>query len=173
MRLLDQRVTAAVHERRGAVGLGSRQHALLDERVQGAVVVVPAGAAAGIAAAGLGEAKFQSLLAACGCGGGVVSEQQLAADALTRIGAERPQLVVFDIYMPDMDGFEFCRRLRRNEADRLRLIAVSGDDSYTTRSRIADCGADQFLSKTEAPTRLVEACEQLLYARPQVSAVSR
>lgn len=91
-------------------------------------------------------------------------------DALVRIGAERPELVVFDIYMPDMDGFEFCRRLRSSAGKRLRLLAVSGDDSDGTRRLVASCGADQFLSKAEAPARLVEACEQLLSTRPQLAA---
>jgi excisionase family DNA binding protein len=93
-------------------------------------------------------------------------------DALTRIGAERPALVVFDLYMPDLDGFEFCRRLRHREGRRLRLLAVSGDGSDTTRRRILDCGADGFLSKTEAPGRLAEVCDQLLEAPARASAVS-
>lgn len=93
-------------------------------------------------------------------------------DALTRIGAERPDLVIFDIYMPDMDGFEFCRRLRQREGQRLRLLAISGDGSDTTQRRVLDSGADRFLGKTEAPAQLVDTCEQLLALRPQVSAVS-
>jgi excisionase family DNA binding protein len=90
-------------------------------------------------------------------------------DALVRIGAECPGLVVFDLYMPALDGFEFCRRLRQRQGDRLRLLAISGDDSDTTRRRILDCGADRFLSKADAPARLVDACEQLLPARPRAS----
>jgi excisionase family DNA binding protein len=93
-------------------------------------------------------------------------------DALVRIGAERPELVVFDIYMPDMDGFEFCRRLRKSHGDGLRLLAVSGDDSEATRRRVAECGANQFLSKAEAPMQLVEACDRLLEGRLRLSAVS-
>jgi len=83
-------------------------------------------------------------------------------DALMRIGAERPQLVVFDIYMPDMDGFEFCRRLRDSLTHHLKLLAISGDDSQETVRRILDSGADRFLSKTDAPKELVRHCEELL-----------
>lgn len=83
-------------------------------------------------------------------------------DALMRIGAERPQLVAFDIYMPDMDGFEFCRRLRDSLTHHLKLLAISGDDSQETVRRILEAGADRFLSKTDAPKELVRHCEELL-----------
>ena len=83
-------------------------------------------------------------------------------EALMRIGAERPQVVIFDIYMPDMDGFEFCRRLRDNLTHELRLLAISGDSTPETQRRVLEAGADRFLAKTEAPKELVKACEELL-----------
>lgn len=83
-------------------------------------------------------------------------------EALMRIGAERPQLVVFDIYMPDMDGFEFCRRLRESLTHQLKLLAISGDCSQETVRRILAAGADRFLPKTEAPRDLVQHCQDLL-----------
>ncbi len=82
--------------------------------------------------------------------------------ALTTIGAERPQLVVFDIYMPDMDGFEFCRQLRKQASHDMRLLAVSGDPSPETVERILALGADRFIAKTDAPMTLVAACRELL-----------
>ncbi len=87
-------------------------------------------------------------------------------EALMRIGAERPQVVVFDIYMPDMDGFEFCRRLRENLTDELRLLAISGDSSSETTRRILDAGADRFIAKTDANEQLVRTCEELLALQP-------
>lgn len=87
-------------------------------------------------------------------------------EALMRIGAERPQVVVFDIYMPDMDGFEFCRRLRENLTGELCLLAISGDSSAETRRRVLEAGADRFLAKTEANELLVKTCEELLEQQP-------
>ncbi len=87
-------------------------------------------------------------------------------EALMRIGAERPQLVVFDIYMPDMDGFEFCRRLRESLTHSLRLLAISGDSTQETQRRILDAGADRFLAKPDAPRGLVQMCEELLAGQP-------
>ena len=83
-----------------------------------------------------------------------------------RIGSERPQLVVFDIYMPDMDGFEFCRRLRENLTQELRLLAVSGDSSQETSERVLAAGADMFLPKLRATNELVPTCRQLLDSIP-------
>ena len=87
-------------------------------------------------------------------------------EALMRIGAERPQLVVFDIYMPDMDGFEFCRRLRESLTHSLRLLAISGDSTQETQRRVLDSGADRFLGKPDAPRELVQICEELLAGQP-------
>lgn len=102
-------------------------------------------------------------------------------DALISIGAERPQLVVFDIYMPDMDGFEFCRRVRASQGSSLRMLAVSGDETEETEARVLECGADLFLPKTAAPLELVSLCEELIggakvesiRAKREVKAVSK
>jgi excisionase family DNA binding protein len=89
-----------------------------------------------------------------------------AVDALMTIGREQPQLVVFDIHMPHMDGFEFCRRLRQEAAPfHRRLLAISGDVSEETVQRIKQCGADGFLPKTSAPTELAARCRALLSAK--------
>ena len=74
-----------------------------------------------------------------------------AVEALVKIGAESPQLVVFDIYMPDMDGYEFCERLRKAQGKTVKLIAISGDTSKSTRDRILEAGADHFLPKQRPP----------------------
>jgi excisionase family DNA binding protein len=91
-------------------------------------------------------------------------------DALMRIGSERPQLVIFDIYMPDMDGFEFCRRLRESLTHHLKLLAMSGDSSEQTVKRVLQAGADQFLPKTDAPEQLVRRSEALLESQQKATA---
>jgi excisionase family DNA binding protein len=89
-------------------------------------------------------------------------------EALMRIGSERPLLVVFDIYMPDMDGFEFCRRLRDTRMQHLKLLAISGDSSDDTVRRVLAAGADRFLAKTEAARQLVSCCQELISHREAV-----
>ncbi|REJ83374.1 MAG: response regulator [Acidobacteria bacterium] len=86
-------------------------------------------------------------------------------EALMRIGSEQPQLVVFDIHMPDMDGFEFCRKLRESLTHELRLLAISGDTTDATREKVLAAGADRFIAKTDARDQLVTACQELLAAQ--------
>jgi putative two-component system response regulator len=70
---------------------------------------------------------------------------QLALDAVVR---ERPDVVLLDVNMPDMDGFEACRRLKRDAATRLLpVILVTGLTTSTDRIRGIEAGADDFLSK--------------------------
>lgn len=51
-------------------------------------------------------------------------------EALDKAGAEKPDLVILDIMMPDLDGFEVCRRLRANSgvpvSDHAQRQAVGG-----------------------------------------------
>jgi two-component system OmpR family response regulator len=67
-------------------------------------------------------------------------------DALRSIKAETPDLVVLDVNMPDMDGFEVCRRIRRDgmqvpvifltardDIDDLRIGFRQGGDDYLTK----------------------------------------
>ena len=86
-------------------------------------------------------------------------------EALLKVGTERPQLVVFDILMPDLDGFEFCRCLRAGHPRELRLLALSGDVSTETRDRALQAGADRFLAKTDAPQQLLNVASDLLETR--------
>ena len=61
----------------------------------------------------------------------------------------RPHLVILDLFMPKMDGFEVCRRLKAApETADTKIIAVSGFDTEENRQRILNCGADLFLPKS-------------------------
>ena len=84
-------------------------------------------------------------------------------DALLTIGAEKPQLAIFDVVMPGMDGVELCRRLRaRIPPQELRILALSADISDSAEARVLEAGADQLLAKSRAEAELVERCMALL-----------
>ena len=60
----------------------------------------------------------------------------------------RPDLVLLDLFMPRMDGFQTCSLIKREpETSHIKIIAISGSSSETSIDRILECGADGFLQK--------------------------
>jgi len=60
----------------------------------------------------------------------------------------RPHLVILDLFMPKMDGFEICRLLKESpETADIKIITISGFATEENRQRILNCGADLFLPK--------------------------
>jgi excisionase family DNA binding protein len=60
----------------------------------------------------------------------------------------KPHIMILDLFMPRMDGFQVCRRLKQNpETQEITVIAISGFATPENWSRIKDCGADCFFAK--------------------------
>lgn len=60
----------------------------------------------------------------------------------------KPHLIILDLLMPKIDGFEVCQRLKKNsDTANTKIIAISGYDTEENRQRILNCGADLFLPK--------------------------
>lgn len=74
-----------------------------------------------------------------------------------------PQIIILDIVMPRMDGFEVCRLLKKNpETKNMKIIAISGFDTPENREKILECGADLFLAKPLDIERLRKEVEHIL-----------
>jgi CheY-like chemotaxis protein/signal recognition particle receptor subunit beta len=77
----------------------------------------------------------------------------------------RPWMILADISMPEVDGFEFCRRVRNHPLlQRMPVLFISGSDKYKERYRALQIGADDFLSKN-MPIRELLMRIQLLMTR--------
>ncbi len=77
----------------------------------------------------------------------------------------RPWMILADISMPEVDGFEFCRRVRNHPLlARMPVLFISGSDKYKERYRALQIGADDFLSKN-MPIRELLMRIQLLMTR--------
>jgi mutual gliding-motility protein MglA len=75
----------------------------------------------------------------------------------------RPWLMLADIDMPDVDGFEFCRRVRANALlSHTPLVFISGSDRVKDRYRALQLGADDFLSKHTSVRELLIRIQVLL-----------
>jgi class 3 adenylate cyclase/CheY-like chemotaxis protein len=68
--------------------------------------------------------------------------------ALAMVAGARPDVILLDVVMPGIDGFETCRRIRAIAANAmLPVVMVTSLDSKDDRVRGLDAGADDFLSK--------------------------
>lgn len=70
------------------------------------------------------------------------------AQALERVVADSPDIVLLDVMMPGMDGFEVCRRIKSNPAvAHVPVVMVTALTDATDKVRGLEAGADDFLSK--------------------------
>jgi signal transduction histidine kinase len=91
--------------------------------------------------------------------------------ALGSLGLElartRPDLVLLDLHLPDMDGIEILRRLRRDPATRhIPVVALSADATDRQTRRTLGAGADAYLTKPISVRRLLEILDQFLGESP-------
>jgi CheY-like chemotaxis protein len=86
-----------------------------------------------------------ALLRSLGC---EVTVAYSGAEALARLGREQPEVVLLDIGMPELDGHEVARRIRRLEGfDRVTLIALTGWGQEQDMDRSRAAGFDHHLIK--------------------------
>ncbi|HBQ28835.1 MAG TPA: DNA-binding response regulator [Desulfotomaculum sp.] len=92
-----------------------------------------------------------------------VHEARNGVEALEAATATKPELVILDIMLPDVDGFEVCRRLRA-ETDTL-ILMLTAKDEISDRIRGLDSGADDYLVKPFALDELLARVRALLRRR--------
>src|SRR5262245_27358923 len=78
----------------------------------------------------------------------VVGEAEDGASALERIAALRPEVVLLDVQLPDIDGFEVAERLARN-GDRAQIVLTSSRDAADFGPLVERSGARGFVPKDE------------------------
>src|ERR1700730_8632432 len=85
------------------------------------------------------------------------------AEALRLVRAEPPDLVLMDVKMPHVDGFEACRTIKHDPATRLiPVVLVTSLDDTASRIRGIEAGADDFVSKPFNPPELRARVRSLL-----------
>jgi excisionase family DNA binding protein len=86
-------------------------------------------------------------------------------EALLSIGERKPDLLILDIMMPGMNGFEVCEKLKSAPANRnLKIVAISGDHDPAIRDRILAAGADLFFAKPFDMMMFRAECLNLMYS---------
>lgn len=75
----------------------------------------------------------------------------------------RPDLIILDLIMPEMDGFEVCRYLKNDPTTSdVKILILTGYDTEENREKIMDAGADDFLTKPVEVDILIQHIEVLL-----------
>lgn len=96
-----------------------------------------------------------------------VLEAATGLDALRRAIEDRPELVLLDIHLPDVDGYGVCTELRKNpDTSQLSVIHITASDySPDGILRSANAGADAFVTHPIAPDALVQRIRDVLQAK--------
>ena len=81
--------------------------------------------------------------------------------ALELIQTQKPDLVVLDVMLPSMDGFEICRRLRAQD-NQIPIIMVTARDDDIDKILGLELGADDYLTKPFNPRELVARVRAVL-----------
>jgi class 3 adenylate cyclase len=93
-------------------------------------------------------------------------------EALEKIQHEQPDLLVLDINMPRMDGFEVCRRLKSNPATaHIPVLMLSALESVNDRVKGLSLGAEDYVVKPFRPPELVARVEAHLRTKREVDAL--
>jgi CheY-like chemotaxis protein len=89
--------------------------------------------------------------------GSMGHDAQLAHDgqsALALVASQRPDVVLLDIGLPDMDGYEVARQIRALHQQPMRLIALTGWGHDEARQKALEAGFDRHLTKPADPDAL-------------------
>ena len=92
------------------------------------------------------ESLVELLTTALRFAGYEVTSEASGFDALRAVKESRPDLIVLDVNMPDLDGFEVCRRLRRDGIDSPVIFLTARDAAEDLRTGFSH-GGDDYLTK--------------------------
>lgn len=84
-------------------------------------------------------------------------------ESLEKVGLYKPDLIILDVMMPDMDGYEVARQLRKNpETSPIPILFFTAKDSITNKISGFQAGGDDYLTKPAHSVELLSRVEALL-----------
>ncbi|MFQ5662675.1 MAG: HD-GYP domain-containing protein [Terriglobia bacterium] len=103
---------------------------------------------------------LQSLLAPLGC---EVLTAANGREALERVEAQPPDLILLDVVMPEMNGLSVCARLKAQARTRLiPVVMITALHGEQEKVRALECGADDLINKPFSKTELMARAKALL-----------
>jgi two-component system alkaline phosphatase synthesis response regulator PhoP len=87
-------------------------------------------------------------------------------EAMEQVTRNRPDLMLLDIMMPRMSGFEVCKQIKSNPETRdILVVMVTALNETSDVERAAECGADDYLSKPIDRRALLDLVTNLLQSK--------
>ena len=84
-------------------------------------------------------------------------------EALDIVKSDKPDLILLDVMMPKMSGFEVCRKVKSDPAtSHIPIIMVTALNEYGDMQRGVDCGTDDFVSKPVNKLELLTRVKTML-----------
>jgi len=97
-----------------------------------------------------------------------VEEAENGYEALDKAFALRPDVIVMDLSLPGLDGWEATRRLKRDTRTRhIPVVVLTGHALAGHSQGAMDAGCDAFITKPCLPERLLEEIRSILDAAPR------
>ncbi len=104
-------------------------------------------------------------------------EVQIAVDgqdALERVTLFEPDLILLDIMMPKLNGYEVCKKIKENaQTKRIMVLMVTALDELGDIERAVDAGTDDFLSKPVQKIELLKRVQNMLLLKDVTDELER
>src|SRR5207237_2702436 len=92
--------------------------------------------------------------------GYIVRTAATGSEALSQVAAQEPSLIVLDLMLPDIDGIEVCRRIRKTSD--VPILMLTARDEDVDKIIGLEAGADEYLPKPFNPRELVARVQRIL-----------
>jgi CheY-like chemotaxis protein len=95
-------------------------------------------------------------------------------DTLDRVGSFQPDLILLDVMMPRLNGFEVCKQLKEDpQTSKIMILMVTALNEIGDIERAVGAGTDDFLSKPVNQVELVKRVENMLKLKDVTDEVER
>ena len=111
------------------------------------------------------EDNRQILRDLLGMAGYTLFEARDGAEGVARAAEHRPDLILMDIQMPVMDGYEATRRIKANpELKAIPIVAVTSYALSGDEQKTRDAGCDAYIAKPYSPRQMLAKVRELIGA---------